>query len=84
MDFLLGIKIISSEPFPLEIGTGANLTCVDDVGTAGLIQWQSEDGRVLASASSTNVLNLSLAPVNDSVKLYVVLGMVLLVNSFIC
>jgi len=78
MIFLLGIRIIRSQPFPLEVGTGANLTCVDDVDTASLMQWQSEDGRVLASedgrvlasANSTNVLNLPLAPVNDSGSLH--------------
>jgi len=54
----------------LVIGLKANLTCINDVGIASLIHWQSENGIVLASASSTNVLNLPLAPVNDSGSLH--------------
>ena len=67
---LTGVRIVRSHTFPLLVGTRAYLTCINDVSSASLIQWQSEDGKVLDSSGSTNVLKLLLAPVNDSVSVH--------------
>ena len=61
----------SSPDIPLTVGQNATLTCTnDDVGLADLIEWRSSDGTVLASDTSVNMLELFLAPVNDSLSIH--------------
>ena len=52
------------------MGENATLTCTNDVGVADLIEWRSSDGTVLARAASVNMLELFLAPVNDSLSVH--------------
>jgi len=64
--FFLGVSTRSYPVTPLPVGKAATLTCTNEIGQASLIEWQSEDGAVLASATSYNMLNLTFDPVNDS------------------
>ena len=60
-----------SFPFaPALVGEATNLTCTNEVGQASLMEWQSEDGTVLASATSSNMLDLMFDPVNDSLTIH--------------
>ena len=55
---------------PPAVGESATLTCTNEVGQASLMEWQSEDGTVLASATSSNMLGLTFDPVNDSLTIH--------------
>ena len=60
-----------SFPFaPAVVGEATNLTCTNKVGQASIMEWQSEDGTVLASATLSNILDLMFAPVNDSLTIH--------------
>ena len=60
----------SSPDIPLTVGQNATLTCTnDDVALADFIEWRSSDGTVLDSDTSVNMLELLLAPVNDSLSI---------------
>ena len=61
-----GVSTRSSLTNPLQVGESTNMTCTNEVGKASLMEWQSEDGTVLASATSFNMLGLTFDPVNDS------------------
>ena len=52
------------------MGKNATLTCTNDAGVADLIEWRSSDGTVLSSATSVNMLELLLTPVNDSLSIH--------------
>ena len=60
-----------SFPFaPAVVGEATNLTCTNEVGQASLMEWQSEDGTVLARVTSSNMLDLMFNPVNDSLTIH--------------
>jgi len=44
--------------------------CTNEVGQASLIEWQSENGTVLGSDTTSNMLNVTFDPVNDSVVVH--------------
>ena len=68
--FVTGVAVRSSPDVPLTVGQNATLTCTnDDVALADLIEWRSSDGTVLARDTSVNMLELLLAPVNDSLSI---------------
>ena len=67
---VIGVTVRSSPDIPLTVGQNATLTCTNDVGVADLIEWRSSDGTVLASDTSVNMLELFLAPVNDSLSIH--------------
>ena len=52
------------------MGENATLTCTKDVGMADLIEWRSSYGTILARSASTNMSELLLAPVNDSLSVH--------------
>ena len=63
---IIGVATRSSPVPSLPVGEAATLTCTNEIGQASLMEWQSEDGTVLASATSSNMLDLIIDPVNDS------------------
>ena len=65
-----GVATRSSPVAPLTLGEAATLTCTNEVGQASLMEWQSENGTVLASATSSNMLDLTFGPVNDSLTIH--------------
>ena len=66
----IGVIVRSSPNVPLRVGENATLTCTNDVGVADLIEWRSSDGTVLARVASTNMSELLLSPVNDSLSVH--------------
>ena len=67
---LIGVATRSIPFAPAVVGDSATLTCTNEVGQASLMEWQSEDGTVLASATSSNMLDLMFDPVNDSLTIH--------------
>ena len=63
-----GVTVRSSPNVPLRVGENATLTCTNDASLAYLLEWRSVDGTVLARATLVNMLELLLAPVNDSLS----------------
>ena len=55
---------------PLRVGENASLICSNDAGVADLIEWTTGDGTVLISATSVEMLELFLTPVNDSLSVH--------------
>ena len=69
MLILIGVATRTFPVPPFPVGEAATLTCTNEVGQASLMEWQSEDGTVLASATSSNMLDLTFDPVNDSLTI---------------
>ena len=66
----IGVTVRSSPNVPLRVGENSTLTCTNDVGVAELVEWRSSDGTVLARVASTNMSELLLSPVNDSLSVH--------------
>ena len=66
----IGVAVRSSPNVPLRVGENATLTCTNNVGVADLMEWRFVDETVLASAPLVNMLELLLAPVNDSLSVH--------------
>ena len=62
---------VTTRSSPVPVGEATTLTCTNEVGQASLMEWQSEDGTVLASATSSNMLDLILDPVDDSLREFI-------------
>ena len=66
----IGVTVRSSPSVPLRVGENATLMCTNNVGVADLLEWSSVDGTVLARATLVNMLELFVAPVNDSLSVH--------------
>ena len=49
------------------VGSPAVVTCSSDSGVADRIEWRSGEGQVLVTSNSVQQLDLTFAPVNDSI-----------------